>query len=109
MLTVVFLYGVVNAHFFVHPHLVDGVFVFHSHPYKKQATGDKGIPVSHQHSANGYLLVQALDKATPDLPSEAPGIGLPSRGVAVAFVPAVVSLTLPTFTGVSLWRAPPMC
>lgn len=109
VLVVVFLFGFVNAHFFVHPHQIDGVYVFHSHPFKKQASSDRGVPVSHQHSTNGCVLVQALDKTTFNAPIEVPRIEQLYVVVAVDYVQAEVSWGLPIYRGVSLWRAPPVC
>jgi len=107
-LIVVFLNGVVNSTLFIHPHTVDGKLVFHSHLYKKVAGAEGKLPASHQHSAHGYLLVQALDNTSPDLPADAPGVCVSSRVVATTYAPEVVSLTLSAFPGASLWRAPPM-
>ena len=42
--------------FFNHIHVVDGIKIVHSHPYK---TGSNGSP-SHSHSENGYVIIQFL-------------------------------------------------
>jgi len=107
VLTLVFLYGVVSAHFFVHPHTVDGRLIVHSHPYQKNTGADGQLPASHQHTAHGFLLVQALDNTLPDFPAEAPGLCFFSWEMATSYAPEVVSLVLPLYSGASLWRAPP--
>jgi hypothetical protein len=107
-LIAVYLFGIINAHFFVHPHTVDGRLIVHSHPYQKQSGSNSQLPASHQHSAHGYLLVQTLDNSIPDLPAEAPGVCVSIRVVAATYAPEVVSLTLSAFPGASLWRAPPL-
>jgi hypothetical protein len=43
--------------FFPHTHIVDGVTIVHSHPYKSQPGN---VPVNHNHSKNGFLLIQFI-------------------------------------------------
>lgn len=43
--------------FFPHYHVVDGVTIVHSHPYKSQS-GD--IPVNHNHSKDVFVLIQFI-------------------------------------------------
>jgi hypothetical protein len=43
--------------FFPHTHIVDGISVVHSHPYKSLPGSN---PVDHHHSKNGFLLIQFI-------------------------------------------------
>ena len=43
--------------FFPHTHIVDGVTIVHSHPYKSHS-GD--VPVNHNHSKDGFLLIHFI-------------------------------------------------
>ena len=43
--------------FFPHTHIVDGVTIAHSHPYKSQPGDD---PINHNHSKNRFLLIQFI-------------------------------------------------
>lgn len=43
--------------FFSHAHIVDGVTIVHSHPYKSH-TGNK--PFNHNHSNDGFLLIHFI-------------------------------------------------
>jgi len=43
--------------FFPHTHIVDGVTIVHSHPFRSQP-GD--VPVNHNHSKDGFLLIQFI-------------------------------------------------
>jgi len=43
--------------FFSHTHVVDGMTIVHSHPYKSQPGSD---PVNHNHSKNGFILIQFI-------------------------------------------------
>ncbi len=51
--------------FFHHTHIIDGITVVHSHPYKSQSGED---PVKHKHSKSGFLLIQFIS----DLVTTAP-------------------------------------
>ena len=42
---------------FTHTHIVNGVTIVHSHPYK---SGTGKNPVTHQHTANGFIHIQLL-------------------------------------------------
>jgi hypothetical protein len=42
---------------FSHAHIVDGVTIVHSHPYK---SGSGKNPVNHQHTSNGFLLIHFI-------------------------------------------------
>lgn len=42
---------------FTHTHIVDGVTIVHSHPYK---SGDSKNPVNHHHTTNGFILIHFL-------------------------------------------------
>ena len=42
---------------FTHPHVIDGITIVHSHPFK---AGTGKNPVNHQHSTNGFLLIHLL-------------------------------------------------
>ena len=42
---------------FPHHHIVDGISVVHSHPYR---SGPGSVPSDHQHSKNGFVLIQFL-------------------------------------------------
>jgi hypothetical protein len=53
--------------FFPHTHIVDGITVVHSHPYKSHSGN---YPINHSHSKNGFLLIQFISgfiSATPVL------------------------------------------
>jgi hypothetical protein len=41
--------------FFPHTHIIDGVTVVHSHPYKSNPVSNQ---VNHDHLKNGFLLIQ---------------------------------------------------
>jgi len=43
--------------FFPHNHIVDGITIIHSHPYKSHSGN---VPVNHNHSKNGFLLIQFI-------------------------------------------------
>ncbi len=40
--------------FFSHTHIVDGVVIVHSHPYKAKSGN---VPFNHNHSKNGFILI----------------------------------------------------
>ena len=42
---------------FSHTHIVDGVTIVHSHPYK---SGSGRNPVNHQHTADGFVLIHFI-------------------------------------------------
>ncbi|MBU1012261.1 MAG: hypothetical protein KKG99_04595 [Bacteroidetes bacterium] len=42
---------------FTHTHIQNGVTIVHSHPF---SNGTEKNPVKHQHTANGFLLIQVL-------------------------------------------------
>ena len=44
---------------FTHCHILNGVTIIHSHPFSSY-TGNN--PINHQHSANGYILIQLLSQ-----------------------------------------------
>jgi hypothetical protein len=46
--------------FFYHAHIVDGVTIVHSHPFKKDV---HGLPL-HSHSDKGYITIQFLSVIT---------------------------------------------
>lgn len=46
-----------STSFFPHSHIVNGVTIVHSHPFKSNP-GD--APVSHNHSRNGFQLIQFI-------------------------------------------------
>jgi hypothetical protein len=43
--------------FFTHTHIVDGVTIVHSHPFRSHSGN---VPVHHQHSENGFVLIHFL-------------------------------------------------
>jgi hypothetical protein len=43
--------------FFSHTHIVDGVTIVHSHPYKSHSGN---IPFNHNHSKNGFIFIQFI-------------------------------------------------
>ena len=43
--------------FFPHNHVVDGITIVHSHPYKSQPDD---VPVNHNHSPNGFILIHFI-------------------------------------------------
>jgi hypothetical protein len=43
--------------FFPHTHIVDGVTIVHSHPFKSHSGN---VPVNHNHSENGFLLIHFI-------------------------------------------------
>jgi len=55
ILTIILFGYISTITFFPHTHIVDGVTIVHSHPYKSN-TGD--VPVNHNHSRNGFHLIQ---------------------------------------------------
>jgi hypothetical protein len=59
--------------FFPHTHIVDGVQVVHSHPYKSHK-GD--TPVNHNHSKQDYILIQFISNLIISSPIIFSGIPL---------------------------------
>jgi hypothetical protein len=57
VLLILFLWYYVSITLFTHTHTVNGVLIVHSHLYNP-FSGNK--PVNHQHSANGFVLIQLL-------------------------------------------------
>jgi len=43
--------------FFNHSHIVNGITIVHSHPYKSNS-GD--VPPAHNHNRNGFILIQFI-------------------------------------------------
>jgi len=56
-LLILFLGYIGSITFFSHTHIVDGVTIVHSHPYKSHS-GD--VPVNHNHSKDGFLLIHFI-------------------------------------------------
>lgn len=56
LLLILFLGFFGSITFFSHAHIVDGVTIVHSHPYKSD---NKGNPL-HSHSDKGYITIQLL-------------------------------------------------
>ena len=50
---------------FPHNHIVDGITVVHSHPYKSLPGSN---PVNHSHSKNGFLLIQFISSFITTVP-----------------------------------------
>lgn len=42
---------------FTHTHIANGVTIVHSHPFNH---GTDKTPIKHEHTANGFLLIQCL-------------------------------------------------
>jgi len=42
---------------YTHTHILNGVTIVHSHPFN---SGTQKNPIKHQHTANGFLLIQFL-------------------------------------------------
>lgn len=42
---------------FTHTHIINGVTIIHSHPFN---SGTEKNPIKHQHTANGFILIQFL-------------------------------------------------
>lgn len=57
LLVILFAGYFISVTFFHHTHLVNGVNIVHSHPYKSHS-GD--IPINHNHSEKGFLLIQFI-------------------------------------------------
>lgn len=57
LLLILFLgyYGSITL--FTHTHIVNGVIIVHSHPF---SSGNQKNPISHQHTANSFTLIQFL-------------------------------------------------
>ena len=56
-LLILFLGYIGSITFFSHTHIVDGVTIVHSHPYKSHS-GD--VPVNHNHSKDGFIIIQFI-------------------------------------------------
>jgi hypothetical protein len=56
LLLLIFLGFFGSTTFFEHVHVVDGVSIVHSHPFK---SGKNGVPL-HTHTVNGYVLIHFL-------------------------------------------------
>ncbi len=57
VLLAIFTFFYISVTFFPHSHIVNGVTIVHSHPYKKLP--DK-TPLSHSHSNSEFLLIELL-------------------------------------------------
>jgi len=51
--------------FFQHAHIIDGVTVVHSHPFKSQP-GEE--PDNHRHSKSGFLLIRIISSFIATVP-----------------------------------------
>ena len=51
--------------FFPHTHNVDGITIVHSHPYKSHSGNN---PINHNHSKNGFLLIQFVSSFVTTVP-----------------------------------------
>jgi hypothetical protein len=51
--------------FFPHTHIDDGVTIVHSHPYKSHSGS---VPLNHNHSKNGFLLIQFVSSFVTTVP-----------------------------------------
>ena len=51
--------------FFPHTHIVDGISVVHSHPYKSLPENN---PADHHHTKNGFLLIQYISSFITTVP-----------------------------------------
>jgi hypothetical protein len=49
--------------FFPHTHIVDGIHVVHSHPFPNGK-----IPLTHNHSKNGFILIQFVSNFIASAP-----------------------------------------
>jgi len=74
LLLIFFLNLFISVTFFNHTHLVDGITVVHSHPYKNHS-GDH--PVNHNHSDNGFLLIQYISNLITVVAIVFTGIAIP--------------------------------
>jgi hypothetical protein len=43
--------------FFSHTHIVDGVTIVHSHPFRSHSGN---VPINHQHSENSFILIHFI-------------------------------------------------
>lgn len=55
-LLIIFLFFFGSSTFFSHTHIIDGVTIVHSHPFKHNGNGQ---PL-HTHTSNAYLLIDLL-------------------------------------------------
>jgi len=56
-LLILFLGYYGNITLFTHIHILNGVTIVHSHPFN---SGTEKNPIKHQHTENGFLLIQFL-------------------------------------------------
>jgi hypothetical protein len=56
-LLILFIGYIGSITLFTHTHIVDGITVVHSHPYKSHSGN---IPINHNHSKNGFILIQFI-------------------------------------------------
>ena len=52
--------------FFPHTHIVEGITIVHSHPYKSHS---ENYPISHNHLKNGFLLIQFISSFIAMVPA----------------------------------------
>ncbi len=56
-LLIIFCGYFTSVTFFPHTHIVDGVTIVHSHPYKSHSGN---VPVNHNHSKDGFILIHFI-------------------------------------------------
>lgn len=56
-LLILFLGYFGSVTFFPHTHIVDGVTIVHSHPFKSHSGND---PINHNHTKNGFVLIHFI-------------------------------------------------
>jgi len=56
-LLIIFCGYFASVTFFSHTHIVDGVTIVHSHPYKSHSGN---IPFNHNHSKEGFILIHLM-------------------------------------------------
>lgn len=102
-LLAIFLSYYASITFFMHAHIINGVTVVHSHPYK---TNSDGIP-DHEHKASEIQLISHLSQfaASDDLQTELLPVDYPIHLSHPEQLPALLYLQAEE-TAISL-RAPP--
>ncbi|HKK41014.1 MAG TPA: hypothetical protein VJ963_01305 [Bacteroidales bacterium] len=102
---ILFLGHFISFTFFPHTHIVDGVTIVHSHPFRSHS-GD--TPVHHQHSQTGYVVIHFLSHIIAITSAIIAGVFIASKAGRYLTIPKDENIYISFFWCCScLLRAPP--
>jgi hypothetical protein len=104
LLLALFLFFFASTIFFNHTHIIDGVTIVHSHPYRH--TGN-GLP-HHNHSTNGFILINFLASFTAIAPIILASVLLLFHYIPVLSEGNDISFKNKSFQYSQLFRGPPL-